>query len=73
MSYGVDVIGVNCSGGPAQLLHILRMMKSAVPDGRFSVMPNAGFLKRWAGGSCIQPDRNIFTIMPFLSGRPVRM
>ena len=40
---GVDVIGANCSGGPDQLLRILRRMKGAVPDGKFSIMPNAGF------------------------------
>jgi len=29
---GADIIGVNCSGGPAQILRILKMMRSAVPD-----------------------------------------
>jgi homocysteine S-methyltransferase len=29
---GADVIGVNCSGGPAQLLRILKQMKQAVSD-----------------------------------------
>jgi homocysteine S-methyltransferase len=51
---GVDVIGVNCSGGPAQLLQILRQMKAAVPDGRFSVMPNAGFPEK-VGGRIMYP------------------
>lgn len=46
---GADVIGVNCSGGPAHLLRILRQMKAAVPEGRFSVMPNAGFPERVGG------------------------
>ncbi|HPO58897.1 MAG TPA: bifunctional homocysteine S-methyltransferase/methylenetetrahydrofolate reductase [Anaerolineaceae bacterium] len=40
---GADVIGVNCSGGPNQILRILKQMRQAVPDGRFSVMPNAGW------------------------------
>ena len=40
--FGADVIGVNCSGGPDQLLQILRRMQKAVPEARFSVMPNAG-------------------------------
>ena len=53
-SFGVDVIGVNCSGGPAQLLRILKMMKAAVPEGRFSVMPNAGFPER-VGGRIMYP------------------
>ncbi|MEA3327811.1 MAG: bifunctional homocysteine S-methyltransferase/methylenetetrahydrofolate reductase [Chloroflexota bacterium] len=50
----VDVIGVNCSGGPAQLLRILRKMKAAVPEGRFSVMPNAGFPEK-IGGRIMYP------------------
>jgi homocysteine S-methyltransferase len=53
-AFGVEVIGVNCSGGPAQLLHILRMMKDAVPNGRFSVMPNAGFPEK-VGGRIMYP------------------
>ena len=53
-SFGVDVIGVNCSGGPAQLLRILKQMKAAVPDGRFCVMPNAGFPER-VGGRIMYP------------------
>ncbi|QRN84171.1 bifunctional homocysteine S-methyltransferase/methylenetetrahydrofolate reductase [Chloroflexota bacterium] len=53
-SFGVDVIGVNCSGGPAQLLRILKQMKGAVPDGRFCVMPNAGFPER-VGGRIMYP------------------
>ncbi|MFN2303224.1 MAG: methylenetetrahydrofolate reductase, partial [Anaerolineales bacterium] len=47
--FDVDVIGVNCSGGPAQLLRILREMKSAVPEAKFSVMPNAGFPEKLGG------------------------
>jgi methionine synthase I (cobalamin-dependent)/5,10-methylenetetrahydrofolate reductase len=40
---GADVIGVNCSGGPTQLLRILQLMRRAVPEARFSVQPNAGW------------------------------
>ncbi len=46
---GADVIGINCSGGPNQLLNILRQMKEAVPDGLFSVMPNAGWPEQVEG------------------------
>ena len=46
---GVDIIGVNCSGGPAQLLRILEQMRAAVPDARFWVKPNAGFPEQAAG------------------------
>ncbi len=52
--FGVDVIGVNCSGGPAQLLRILRQMKQAVPEAYFSVMPNAGFPEK-VGGRIMYP------------------
>jgi methionine synthase / methylenetetrahydrofolate reductase(NADPH) len=40
---GADLIGVNCSGGPNQILRILRQMRQAVPQARFSAMPNAGW------------------------------
>lgn len=46
---GADVIGINCSGGPAQLLRILTKMRSAVPEARYSVMPNAGWPEQAAG------------------------
>ncbi len=52
--FGVDVIGVNCSGGPAQLLRLLRQMVAADPDGLFSVMPNAGFPEK-VGGRVMYP------------------
>ncbi len=40
---GADVIGVNCSVGPAQALRIVQQMRQAVPEARLSVMPNAGW------------------------------
>ncbi|MBX3048404.1 MAG: bifunctional homocysteine S-methyltransferase/methylenetetrahydrofolate reductase [Anaerolineales bacterium] len=51
---GADVIGINCSGGPAQLLRILKQMRAAVPDAQFSVMPNAGWPEQ-AGGRIRYP------------------
>ena len=47
--WGTDVIGVNCSGGPEQILWILRQMRQNVPQGRFSVMPNAGWPEQVGG------------------------
>ncbi len=52
--FGVDVLGVNCSGGPQQLLQILKHMKESIPDADFSVMPNAGFPER-VGGRIMYP------------------
>lgn len=46
---GADVIGANCSGGPNQILNLLKLMRAAVPDGKFSVMPNAGWPHRVEG------------------------
>ncbi len=51
---GADVIGINCSGGPAQLWRIIRQMRQAVPTARFSVMPNAGWPEQ-VGGRIMYP------------------
>ena len=44
-----DVIGVNCSGGPAQISRVLQLMRQAVPDAIYSGMPNAGFPQTISG------------------------
>jgi homocysteine S-methyltransferase len=46
---GVDVVGVNCSGGPNQILNILTQMRQAEPGAIFSVMPNAGWPEQVEG------------------------
>ncbi len=51
---GADLIGINCSGGPAQIWRILRQMRAVVPDARFSVMPNAGWPEQ-VGGRIMYP------------------
>ncbi len=51
---GADVIGVNCSGGPSQLLRILKQMRLAVPNGKFWVKPNAGWPEQ-VGGRIMYP------------------
>ena len=51
---GAEVIGVNCSGGPSQLLRILKQMKQAVPEGKFWVKPNAGWPEQ-VGGRIMYP------------------
>jgi homocysteine S-methyltransferase len=58
---GVDVIGVNCSGGPAQIWRILRQMRLAVANGvatqvgpYLSAMPNAGWPEQ-VGGRIMYP------------------
>lgn len=53
-SLGVDVLGVNCSGGPSQLAALLQAMHTAVPQARLSAMPNAGFPES-VGGRVMYP------------------
>ncbi len=57
---GADVIGVNCSGGPAQLLRILKQMKGAVPNGMFWVKPNAGWPEQVGGRIMYPADADYF-------------
>ncbi len=46
---GADLIGVNCSAGPAHISRVLQMMRLAVPDAIYSAMPNAGFPQTMGG------------------------
>jgi methionine synthase / methylenetetrahydrofolate reductase(NADPH) len=57
---GADVIGINCSGGPAQLLRLLRVMHQAVPDGLFWVKPNAGWPEQVGGRIMYPADAEYF-------------
>ena len=57
---GADVLGVNCSGGPAQLLRILKQMHQAVPDGKFWVKPNAGWPEQVGGRIMYPADAEYF-------------
>jgi len=57
---GADVIGVNCSGGPSQLLRILKQMKHAVPNGKFWVKPNAGWPEQVGGRIMYPADPDYF-------------
>ena len=52
--WGTDVIGINCSSGPEQVLRILRQMQLHNPQARFSVMPNAGWPEQ-VGGRIMYP------------------
>src|SRR5215211_107394 len=55
-----DVIGVNCSGGPAQLSRILKQMSQAIPDGLFWVKPNAGWPEQVGGRIMYPADADYF-------------
>ncbi|MBI3167491.1 MAG: bifunctional homocysteine S-methyltransferase/methylenetetrahydrofolate reductase [Chloroflexi bacterium] len=57
---GTDVIGVNCSGGPSQLLRILKQMRQAEPNGKFWVKPNAGWPEQVSGRIMYPADAEYF-------------
>ena len=57
---GADVIGVNCSGGPTQLLRILKQMKQAAPQMKFWVKPNAGWPEQVSGRIMYPADPEYF-------------
>jgi methionine synthase I (cobalamin-dependent)/5,10-methylenetetrahydrofolate reductase len=57
---GADVIGVNCSGGPTQLLRILKQMRQAVPQAKFWVKPNAGWPEQVSGRIMYPADPEYF-------------
>ena len=57
---GADVIGVNCSGGPAQLLRLLKAMHAAVPPAKIWVKPNAGWPEQVGGRIMYPADPDYF-------------
>ena len=57
---GADVIGVNCSGGPAQLLRLLKAMHAAVPSAKIWVKPNAGWPEQVGGRIMYPADPDYF-------------
>ena len=59
-SAGADVIGVNCSGGPSQLLRILKQMRQAEPSAKFWVKPNAGWPEQVSGRIMYPADAEYF-------------
>ena len=58
---GADVIGMNCSAGPNQLLRVLNQMHGVLEGGMFSVMPNAGWPQQVG-------DRVMYTATPSYFG-----
>ena len=65
---GADLIGINCSVGPAPMLHVLKAMHHAAPDLAFSAMPNAGYPERVDGRLSYPAGAEYFAqhVSPFL-------
>jgi homocysteine S-methyltransferase len=56
LAQDVDAIGVNCSGGPAQILRLLQALRGEMPaDFPIAVSPNAGFPEHSDGGRVWYP------------------
>jgi methionine synthase / methylenetetrahydrofolate reductase(NADPH) len=57
---GAEVIGVNCSGGPAQLLRLIKIMHKIVPSAHLWVKPNAGWPEQVGGRIMYPADPDYF-------------
>lgn len=53
--FDVDAIGVNCSGGPAQVLRLIATIRELMPDMPVAAVPNAGWPEQTAGGRVMYP------------------
>lgn len=51
----VDVMGVNCSGGPAQVLRLLLIIQQIAPEIPLVAAPNAGWPEQVQGGRVLYP------------------
>ncbi|MEZ4706492.1 MAG: bifunctional homocysteine S-methyltransferase/methylenetetrahydrofolate reductase [Caldilineaceae bacterium] len=68
LALGADLVGVNCSVGPAPMMHTLEAMHNAVGEARLSAMPNAGFPDRIDGRFSYPAGPEYFArhVTPFL-------
>jgi methionine synthase / methylenetetrahydrofolate reductase(NADPH) len=51
----IDAVGINCSGGPAQVLRLISVVKKLAPDMLVSAAPNAGWPEQMQGGRVMYP------------------
>ena len=51
----VDAVGINCSGGPAQVLRLIGIVRQLAPDIPISASPNAGWPEQMHGGRVMYP------------------
>lgn len=51
----LDAIGVNCSGGPVQVLRLIATMHEVVGDWPLAASPNAGWPQQLDGGRVMHP------------------
>lgn len=51
----VDAVGINCSGGPAQVLRLINIVRNLEPEMPISASPNAGWPEQMGGGRVAYP------------------
>jgi homocysteine S-methyltransferase len=51
----LDAVGINCSGGPAQVLRLIGIVKQLAPELAVSASPNAGWPEQMQGGRVMYP------------------
>ncbi len=51
----VDAVGINCSGGPAQVLRLISIVRKLAPEIPISASPNAGWPEQMHGGRVMYP------------------
>lgn len=51
----VDAVGINCSGGPAQVLRLISIVRKLAPEIPISAAPNAGWPEQMQGGRVMYP------------------
>lgn len=51
----IDMMGVNCSGGPAQVLRVLSVLHEVAPEMPLFAAPNAGWPQQSEGGRVLYP------------------
>jgi hypothetical protein len=54
-SLDVDAVGINCSGGPAQVLRLISVVRKLAPEMPISASPNAGWPEQMQGGRVMYP------------------
>ncbi|MFQ5434623.1 MAG: bifunctional homocysteine S-methyltransferase/methylenetetrahydrofolate reductase [Anaerolineae bacterium] len=56
----IDAMGVNCSGGPAQILRVISIMHKIVPAMPLAAVPNAGWPEQMEGGRVMYPATPVY-------------
>jgi 5-methyltetrahydrofolate--homocysteine methyltransferase len=56
LAEGADILGINCSIGPVEMIEVVRDLRAAAPDSPILVHPNAGMPQRADDGGVTYPE-----------------